>query len=263
MPNTELNKRIISLKSRIVDNFTFENWEEVGLLTDTLDLITGHPRLFRSLSFGDDDYSYCVLQVLQEVSTKDTDLLAIVEDYLNEKFPPESVFVSSRSSTSVITFAPIVFDVPDTLVEPDLLAVMMPFASEFAGIHEAVKLAALSTGFRCLRADDIWDDSVIVQDIFNLIFRAQIVVVDFSHKNPNVMYETGIAHTLGKYVIPISQSLDDVPFDMRHHRVLKYFPNREGLGKLTQDLSVKLGQLSAISNELLSEPEEDEDEIPF
>ena len=37
-----------------------------------------------------------------------------------------------------------------------------------------------------------------------------------------MFYETGIAHTLGKHVIPITQSSDDVPFDLRHHRYILY-----------------------------------------
>ncbi len=57
------------------------------------------------------------------------------------------------------------------------------------------------------------------------------------------MYETGIAHTLGKHVIPISQSLDDIPFDMRHHRVLKYLANGEGLHALESRLTEKLRQV--------------------
>ena len=97
----------------------------------------------------------------------------------------------------------------------------------------------------CLRADDIWEETAIIQDVFNLIFRAQVVIVDFTGKSPNVMYETGIAHTLGKHVIPISQSLDDVPFDMIHHRTLKYLPNNEGYEKLQHSLKKKLSQFSS------------------
>lgn len=82
------------------------------------------------------------------------------------------------------------------------------------------------------------------------------MVVDFTGKNPNVMYETGIAHTLGKHVIPISQSLADVPFDMQHHRVLKYLPNREGLAALEAKLSRKLGQFKVRSRT-------DDDDITF
>ena len=151
-------------------------------------------------------------------------------------------YVSSQPAQRTITFAPTVFQVPDAKVEPDLVAVMMPFAG-FAPTHDAIKAACELSGHRCVRVDDIWDHSTIIQDIFSLIFRASIVVVDFSQKNANVMYETGVAHTLGKHVVPISQSLDDVPFDMRHHRVLHYLGNNEGRAKLTTDLAAKLKQL--------------------
>jgi len=56
------------------------------------------------------------------------------------------------------------------------------------------------------------------------------------------MYETGIAHALGKHVIPISQSFGDIPFDMTHHRVLKYLNNNEGLGDFESKLANKLQQ---------------------
>jgi len=42
-------------------------WLELGLLTDTSDRITNHPRLLRSLRFGDDDYDGCVLDVVPAV----------------------------------------------------------------------------------------------------------------------------------------------------------------------------------------------------
>lgn len=79
-------------------------------------------------------------------------------------------------------------------------------------------------------------NSTFIQDIFELIYCARIIVVDFTDRNPNVMYETGIAHTLGKTVIPISQSLSDVPSDLGHHRVLKYLPNDEGYRNLSNEL---------------------------
>jgi hypothetical protein len=134
-------------------------------------------------------------------------------------------------------------------LEPDLVAVMMPLRAEFNAVFKAIAGACESAGFRCLKADDIWEDSVIVQDIFKLVFRAQVVVVDFSTKNPNVMYETGIAHTLGKHVFPISQSLDDVPFDLRHHRVLPYLNNSEGLRRLESKLGERLRQVAPATPE--------------
>jgi len=125
----------------------------------------------------------------------------------------------------------------------------MPLRAEFTPVYKAIRRACKSSELKCLRADDIWEESTIVQDIFNLVFRAQVVVVDFTGKNPNVMYETGIAHTLGKHVIPISQSLDDVPFDLTHHRVLKYLDNEEGLTKLEEKLAVRLSQVAPVASD--------------
>lgn len=242
--DTALGNRIIELRARVVSGFDADNWEELGLLTGATDLIVGHHRLLRSLFWGDEDYAGNVLTVLRQMIEQNPRTLPIIESYLDRNFPSESTYVSAKPSERRITFSPYVFHIPDGYVEPDLVAVMMPFSFEFNAAYAAIKEATSSCGLRCLRADDIWEDTTIVQDIFSLIFRAQVVVVDFTNKNANVMYETGVAHTLGKHVVPISQSLDDVPFDMRHHRVLRYLPNAEGLLKLSKDLASKLRQVS-------------------
>ncbi len=143
-----------------------------------------------------------------------------------------------------LIIAPTVFNIPNQHTEDDLVSVMMPFDAAFAPVYAAIQRSCDDAGLRCLRADDIWQETAVVQDVFNLLVRSHIVVVDFSGRNPNVMYETGIAHTLGRPVIPISQSLDDVPFDLRHHRVLKYLPNVEGLTSMQATLTERLKTLS-------------------
>jgi hypothetical protein len=240
----EQGKYILDLRSRIVSNFDLTNWEEVGLLTGLSDFISNHPRLLRSLGWGDEDYSGNVLSVLKIISQNNSNALSTIERYIDEKFPVATNYISSKPSPKKITFAPNVFQIPEMNIESDLVAVMMPIRAEFTNIYSAIKHGCQSAGFRCLRADDIWEESTIIQDIFNLVYRAQIIIVDFTGKNPNVMYETGIAHTLGKHVIPLSQSLDDLPFDMAHHRVLKYLPNQEGLSNLETKLAEKLRQTS-------------------
>lgn len=92
----------------------------------------------------------------------------------------------------------------------------------------------------CFRADEVWKDSAIIQDVFNLIFTSSIIIADISGKNPNVFYEIGIAHTLGKFVVPIAQSTDDIVFDVGHHRVLKYSLEGDGKTKLKNSLQSRL-----------------------
>jgi len=140
----------------------------------------------------------------------------------------------------LITFKPSIFQVPSKPQNPRLVSVMMPFNASFGGTYDAVKRVTDYMGLECLRADDIWDNSTFIQDIFDLIFCAKVVVVDFTGRNPNVMYETGIAHTLGKTVIPITQSIDDIPSDLGHHRALKYLPNEQGYKDLSRELHKRL-----------------------
>lgn len=246
--DTELGKKIIALRQRVVANFDAGNWEEIGLLTGQSDRISGHSRLLRSLDWGDEDYAGNALVVLRQIAESDSDAFHAIEQYVDERFPGESEYISAKPSERRITFAPNVFSVPELSVEWDFVAVMMPMRAEFSPTYKAIQQACINSGLRCFRADDIWEESAIVQDIFNLVFRAQVVIVDFTGKNPNVMYETGIAHTLGKHVIPISQSLDDAPFDLTHHRVLKYLDNAEGLKQLEEKLSVRLRQVAPSNN---------------
>lgn len=240
-----LGKRVLALRERVVAEFNAGDWEEVGLLTGYSDFISNHSRLLRSLNWGDEDYSGNALTVIKQIAEQNEAAFAMFEQYVAEKYPGEGQYISAKPSVRKIMFAPNVFQVPELGVETDLVAVMMPFRSEFDPIHEGIKRACSLAGYRCLRVDDIWEESTVIQDIFNLIFRAHVVVVDFTGKNPNVMYETGIAHTLEKHVIPVSQTLDDVPFDMAHHRILKYLPNREGVNAMVPKLVEKLRQVSA------------------
>ena len=154
--------------------------------------------------------------------------------------------VHNGNEHSGLLVKPTAFKIPreKSHSEPSLLvAVMMPFKKEFDSVYRAIESACSKLGFTARRADDMWMDQVIIQDIFTLLYQADIVIVDFSGSNPNVMYETGIAHTLGKEVIPLAQNIEsDVPFDMRHQRVLAYVGNEQGLEDMGSKLLEKLRQ---------------------
>lgn len=242
--------RLFALHEFVRTYFTKADWFRVAYLTDTVDLIEDHPRLLRSLDFQDDDYDGNSLQVLSKLIGDGTANLTELERYvegrkagINRIVPVASAFISTvqtRQPERVVTFAPDVFRIPDKLVETNVLSVMMPFEGRFSGTYSAIGNVCARLGIDCKRADDIWDNSILIQDVFDLIFTSRAVITDFTDRNPNVFYETGVAHTLGKLVIPITQSVSDIPFDLRHHRALTYLPNTEGLAKLEKDLEKKL-----------------------
>lgn len=127
--------------------------------------------------------------------------------------------------------------------EGDLVSVMMPFGKEFDPVLTALQEAAKGIGLRCVRADDIWEHHHVIQDIVDLIAKAKVVICDCTGKNPNVFYEIGIAHALGKDVILITQSKGDIPFDLQHHRHKNYLANTEGLADLSQAIQERLKTL--------------------
>jgi len=48
------------------------------------------------------------------------------------------------------------------------------------------------------------------------------VLVELTTRNPNVFYELGLAHALEKPVVPVSLNEADIPFDLKHIRVIYY-----------------------------------------
>lgn len=122
--------------------------------------------------------------------------------------------------------------------------VMMPFQSPFdvyfdAIIEPAVKAASLEPK----RADSLFTPTPIVADIWRMIQDAEVLLADVTTKNPNVFYELGLAHAIGKPVVMISETMDDVPFDLQQLRVILYDKQDPVWGeKLRGDIKTALGE---------------------
>ena len=116
------------------------------------------------------------------------------------------------------------------------IAVMMPFEEKFNPVYEAIKSACTSQRFETLRVDEIYGPTCIMDDVFSTIAQSRLVICDLTGRNPNVLYETGIAHALNREVIMVVQNNQDVPFDLGHIRYVPYLPNKEGLEELQEKL---------------------------
>jgi len=110
-------------------------------------------------------------------------------------------------------------------VQPtDTCFVMQPFGgplgSYYATIYEpAIKKAGLTP----IRADaEIFGTGKIIDQIWSGIKVSKILVAELTSRNANVFYELGLAHALMKPVVLISSNEEDVPFDIRHVRVIYY-----------------------------------------
>ncbi len=126
-----------------------------------------------------------------------------------------------------------------TLHEEQLdLFVLMPFTPEMRQVYEDhIRKMAASLNLKVRRADDFFTAHVVMQDIWTAICRSRIIIADCTSRKPNVFYEIGIAHTVGKPVVLITQSNEDVPFDLRSIRYILYEYTPSGMKKFEDDLA--------------------------
>lgn len=238
----ELRFRLLRLKKAICERFNESHWQELGLYVGCTEIIDREDRLYRSLTFNDPDYPGHVISVLEKIAKFDVTKIDEIEKYVLSNFSIEEL---GDVYLDGIICNPIAFTPPNEKQNPNLIALMIPFSADFNPVVASIKQTAEECGMSCVRANDIWEDSTIIQDIFSLIYRARIVICDLSGKNPNVFYEAGIAHTLGRPVIPLAQSVADIPFDLRHHRHLLYLPNQQGLSEMQVDLASRIKTILA------------------
>ncbi len=138
-----------------------------------------------------------------------------------------------------------IFKGRDFLRNDNLYFVLSPFKDPFNIIfndHIKPTIEQIPNSI-CLRADNIYGNKPIIEDIWKSINEAKIVIAELTDRNPNVFYEVGIAHTIGKEVILITQSMDDVPFDLKHLRCIVYEYTPRGCKMLEENLINTIRQI--------------------
>jgi nucleoside 2-deoxyribosyltransferase len=113
--------------------------------------------------------------------------------------------------------------------------VVMPFGDpDLQVVYEDFVKPTLTDGcdLQCERGDDVFGSNVVMEDVLKSIRAADVILADLTRKNANVFYEVRICHALAKPVLLLAQSIDDVPFDLRHRRVLLYDYSPRGCKRL-------------------------------
>ena len=180
------------------------------------------------LDYEDDDKEAAVAQIAQRC--------------INEEI------ASIEKQRRIVRLNPI-FHGREFLINEQLVFVFSPFLEPFNTIYnDHIKPSVESIqSLSCLRADDIYDNRPIIEDIWRYTNEAQILIAELTGRNPNVFYETGVAHTVGKEVILITQSIEDVPFDLIHLRCIVYEYTPRGMQALEENLKNTVRNLLARS----------------
>ena len=99
--------------------------------------------------------------------------------------------------------------------------------------------ACQTLAVQAVRGDDLFTPTDILVDIWHSLNGADIVIADITGRNPNVLYELGIAHTLAKPVLIISRNAADIPIDLSTRRVILYGQSE---GDWRGDLGIKVSK---------------------
>jgi hypothetical protein len=105
----------------------------------------------------------------------------------------------------------------------DTCFVMMPFGPWLDQYYRDIFMPAIKeAGMEPVRGDELFSTGSVIEQIWDQIRRAKVLLADLTGKNANVFYELGLAHAACKPVVFTTANLDDVPFDLRHLRVVTY-----------------------------------------
>lgn len=111
----------------------------------------------------------------------------------------------------------------DVTTPKPFVFVLMPFKDEFRDVYEVgIKQACTDAGAYSERLDEQIFEERMLERIYNQIAKADVIVADLTGQNPNVFYEVGYAHALGKRTILLTQRSEDIPFDLKHYNHIIY-----------------------------------------
>jgi hypothetical protein len=104
------------------------------------------------------------------------------------------------------------------------------YSPEFSWVNRIAQDVFEKRAFVCNRPDRAATRGNFMDEVGSGVRDADVVYVDITGDNPNVLYELGIAHTLHKSTIVVkrlnSERTLDLPADLRGYKVITYSQDR-------------------------------------
>jgi hypothetical protein len=142
--------------------------------------------------------------------------------------------IESKRGLNLLPF----FGMPRDFAEIPDIFVLMSFALNLQPVYqEHILNVANRLKLIAKRADDFFTAHSVVDDIWAGIYHSRVIIADCTGRNANVFYEIGMSHTIGKRVILITQNEDDVPFDLRPIRYIRYSYTPPGMRIFEEQLA--------------------------
>ncbi|MDX2246242.1 MAG: hypothetical protein SF052_05680 [Bacteroidia bacterium] len=148
---------------------------------------------------------------------------------------PETLPVSRKSRELRVNP---VFNKREFKAKPRTCMIAMPLEAYWSeALWAHLNHTMKSLGYDSIRAEALFSENVL-EDTWTTLNEVDLVIADLTYKHPDVFYKAGIAHTLGKKVIILSQHARDVPKDFFRFPVIVYDNNINGLDTLSRQFEV-------------------------
>lgn len=236
--DTEINIEIISKKLKI-------SQEKVSI---ALKLLSPLGNFYSGASHGPDTSYYTNFHIQrnddfdQYINYESVEKL--IDDFYKENAPKKDIKKLDKTDEVYINQFNPIFKSQIFNIDLKMCFVLMPFSKKWSNrIYEKlIRKNIEKLGLQCLRADEL-SGRIIIEDIWTKINQCSFIIADVTEVNPNVMYELGIAHTIGKPAILITQDLSKIPFDFKHHRHFEYQDRIGGNNKFEDSMSSAIREI--------------------
>lgn len=150
------------------------------------------------------------------------DPASVPESLKAEQFSAEQQITKLRESLSS-TVGDLASNADPALAKRPQAFVIMPFKNPYNEYYKDIlKPAIQDIGYDCVRSDEIYSPGAFLQTIWQQIVLADVMIAEMTDMNPNVLYELGLAHSISKKVIMITQDINFIPSDLRHINCIIY-----------------------------------------
>lgn len=156
-----------------------------------------------------------------------------VSEYLNLNhliFAGQSSIVGNGTVNYNQFFRQFGIDKDSIQVKKGYAVFLTPFDHTSTKLYQTCSSILNGMSILLQRTDNIVDKNDIMMNIVSQIIRAEFLIVNIDGRNPNVYYELGIAHAIGKPTILISKTEypdNSIGFDIRQKQIILYRDDAE------------------------------------
>lgn len=125
----------------------------------------------------------------------------------------------------------------DFMVDSRQVFVLTPFNDEYRKTFFLIREVCETLKLRCIRGDEEFIPNDIFPVILKQIVKSRLVIANITGRNPNVMYELGVAHAIGKPTIIIAKNFTEIPFDLNNKRMVIFKDDKDLISKLRDSMT--------------------------